>query len=83
MNIIDIVQKVVASYIDGKLIGYDELLADNGIDSASIIEIVIELEEIFNIEFSPERLNYQTLKSINTISDYLKVKIKYDNNNLL
>lgn len=76
MNVFDTIQEVVANYADGKLIGHDELLADNGIDSVAIIEIILELEEKFNVEFAPDQLNYQTLKCIRTIGEYFEKELK-------
>ena len=75
MNVYDTIQEVVANYVDGKMIGYDELLADYGIDSVAIIEIILELEEKFDIEFAPDQLTYQTLKCIRTIGEYFDANI--------
>lgn len=75
MEIKHTIQKVISSYVDGRLIQYDDLLIENGIDSVLMIEIVMELEEKFNIEFDPAQLNYKTLKSIRTISEYIQSEI--------
>jgi acyl carrier protein len=53
----------------------DEVLIEHGIDSVSIIEIVMELEEMFNIEFDSSSLNYKLLKSMESISKYIYLAI--------
>ena len=75
MDIMNTIQKVIAAHADDRLINYDDLLIENGIDSVLIIEIIMELEEMFNIEFDPARLNYKTLKCIRTIGEYIQLEI--------
>jgi len=40
-----------------------------GMDSISILKVVTELEDEYNIEFDDEDLNYDNLKSINSMID--------------
>ena len=47
----------------------NDLLLDKGVDSLSLINIVIEIENYFDIEIDPEDLNYNTLKSITDIAN--------------
>jgi acyl carrier protein len=47
----------------------NDLLLDKGVDSLSLINIVIEIENYFDIEIDPEDLNYKTLKSITDIAN--------------
>lgn len=75
MDIIKTIQKVISIHAEGRLIKYDDILIEKGIDSLMIIQIVIELEEIFSLEFDSARLNYKTLKSIRTISEYVQLEI--------
>ena len=37
MEIKDIIQKVISSYVDGRLIQHDDLLIENGFDSVLMI----------------------------------------------
>ena len=60
---------------------YETLLLENGIDSVSIIEIIMNIEEKFNIEFEPSMLNYNLFKSINTISEYVYKHLSKDQRN--
>lgn len=75
MEIMDKIQQIIASYVKGRTIQYDDLLIENGIDSVLMIEIIMEFEEKFNIEFDLARLNYNTLKSIRSISEYIQSEI--------
>lgn len=75
MEIMDKIQQIIASYVKGRKIQYDDLLIENGIDSVLMIEIIMEFEEKFNIEFDLARLNYNTLKSIRSISEYIQSEI--------
>lgn len=57
------------------ILEYSTLLTDIGIDSVKIIELVLYIESKFNIEFDPENLNYITLRSIDSISEYVYKKL--------
>lgn len=57
-------------------ITYDIPLSNVGIDSVKIIQLVIALEEKFDFEFEDEMLFYQTLRNINSISDYVFKRLK-------
>lgn len=61
------VRKIIKEQINVDLKDND-LLLENGVDSISLINIVVELENNFDIEFEPEMLNYKTLKSITDIA---------------
>jgi len=80
MDIMHMIQQVIASHIDDHSIQYDDLLIENGIDSVLIIEIIMELEEKFNVEFDLAQLNYKTLKSIRTIGKYIQTEIENSGN---
>lgn len=64
------VQEIINEQI-GKQIQIDDILLESGVDSISIIEVLISIEETFNIEFQSEMLNYKLLKSIRTVSEYV------------
>ena len=73
MNITqDQIKQEIKSLIESKIsncnIGYDDELKKHGISSIQIIEIVIDIEEKFEIEFNQGNLNADMLKSINAIS---------------
>lgn len=63
---------LILENLDEKVeITYDIPLSNVGIDSVKIIQLVIALEEKFDFEFEDEMLSYQTLRNINSISDYV------------
>ena len=53
-----------------KKLSYDDILMESGIDSISIIELILNIEEHYNIKFESSELNYKLLKSIRTTSEY-------------
>lgn len=66
------VSSLILENLDEKIeITYDIPLSNVGIDSVKIIQLVIALEEKFDFEFEDEMLTYQTLRNINSISDYV------------
>lgn len=64
------VQEIVYKCISIKL-DFDDILMESGIDSVFMIEIIVKIEENFNVEFELSSLNYKLLKSIRTISEYI------------
>ena len=51
----------------------DDLLLDNGVDSVSMINIVVDIENFFDIDFEPQDLNYKTLRTITDIANYINM----------
>ena len=73
MNINDImikVKQIIVSQTEKDDLDYYDLLLENGIDSVSMIEIIIDIEEAFEIVFDNTKLNYSLLRSIRSISEY-------------
>ena len=62
------VREIIKNQINVELKDND-LLLDNGVDSVSLINIIVEIENCFDIEFEPEDLNYKILKSITDIAN--------------
>ncbi|WP_394803926.1 phosphopantetheine-binding protein [Bacillus halotolerans] len=44
---------------------------DLGVDSTTIIEILLELEETFDVEFDVEDLEPGNLENVTSLSDYI------------
>lgn len=77
MGIIDKkIREIITEYTGNTQIKNDDVLLEVGVDSFSMIEIVVIIEEKLGIEFNPENLNYETLKSINSICKYVETEIK-------
>lgn len=69
-QILLMIQKIIYERVSLN-INYDELLYENGIDSVEMIDLLMDIEEKFDIEFDPSALNYRILKSIRTIGEYV------------
>lgn len=52
-------------------ISYDSPILENGITSMNIMELIVDIEEEYNIEFDANALNYRLLRTIKTISEYV------------
>lgn len=74
------IQGIVYEQIAVKL-DFDEILIENGLDSVSMIEFIVKIEEFFNVEFELSKLNYKLLKSIRTISEYVYQLLIEEKNN--
>lgn len=53
----------------------DTVLSEIGVDSINIIQIVVLIEEKYGIEFEDEKLTYKTLHTVNSISEYIFLRI--------
>lgn len=58
-------------YLDEKNITYTDLLSEIGLNSLKAIELIVDLENTFNFEFEDEMINYETLRTINSIAQYV------------
>ncbi len=75
-KIIETVRRIVIEEIQNDDIRNDATLLENGMDSITMINVVTILEEEFQIEFDPEKLTYETLKTINSISKYIQEELE-------
>lgn len=55
----------------GVEISYDEPILENGINSMNIMELIVDIEDEYNIEFDASVLNYRLLRTIRSISEYV------------
>ena len=67
----DIISKIISEKYLLNDIKLDDVLTEAGMDSINTIEMVVELERIFKFEFEVDKLSYETLQSISTISNYV------------
>lgn len=76
MNIVELKQiilKLAQDILDSDIEILSNMpLKSAGIDSNLIVQLIVAIEEEFNIEFEDEKLTYQTLKSVDTISEYVQ-----------
>ena len=70
MKIEDIMKKVqgIIEAETGILFEYDMVLLEKGLNSLSMISIVVKIEDEFSIEFEADALSYSVLKSIHSVS---------------
>lgn len=50
-----------------EIIGDEDVFNELGVDSLLLMEIIIDLEDIFNITFDDEKLTLDNLRTINNI----------------
>ena len=74
------IQGIVYEQTKAKL-EFDDILIENGLDSISMIDFIVKIEEIFDVEFELSKLNYKLLKSIRTISEYVYQLLVEENRN--
>lgn len=53
-------------------IGTEDDLSVLGINSVSFIKLVVEIEQEFDIEFEDDSLDFNNLKTIKDINDYIE-----------
>ncbi len=81
-NIQDRVKKVIIERLDMragvlKISGNTPLIGKGlGLDSASLVELVVAIEEEFQIMIDEEDINVDLLRDINSLSDYVCKKLE-------
>jgi acyl carrier protein len=60
--------------LDPAEIETDTALAEYGIDSFLLLELIVAIEEIFGVKFGQEDINTETLRSIGTLRDCIVAK---------
>lgn len=51
------------------------LMEDLGVDSVSVFEIVVGLEEVYGISFEDEEFRIETFRTPRSIADYVRGKL--------
>ncbi len=65
-NIIKILN-ISHEHIDQEVLSQD--IKEFGVDSLKIISLIIELEKLYQIDFKPQDLSFDKMRSISSISD--------------
>ena len=71
-TIVRLVEKVLNLNINTN---FEENLIDNGMDSVKVIQLLVELEENFNIEFADEDLQMKYFVSVKEILKLVSKKL--------
>jgi acyl carrier protein len=74
MSNIDIVKKILSEKVDVSKIKEEEKLADLGLDSLDLAEIMISIEEALGIEFTSNEI--LKLKTIKDVLNLIEIKSK-------
>ncbi len=71
------IMKILAamSLLDEGEIMENDMLTDIGIDSLKIVEVIMEIEDHFNIKFNDSDLDPEALDTVKSVIDLVK---KYD-----
>ena len=67
------VKRIVAEKmrLEAKEISSDSNIKDLGIDSISFVELIVQVEEIYDIEFDEDYLNVEEFSTIKNIAEYI------------
>jgi len=60
--------------IDPGDISTDAPLTDCGVDSFLLLEIIVAMEEMFSVQFDQADITSETLKSVSSLTDLIKLK---------
>lgn len=65
------IKEIVLQHTTVDNVDFDSPLSVYGVDSLSIIEIILEVENFFETEIDNSKLNYSSLKTIRSISNLI------------
>ena len=55
-------------------IATDEPLAEHGVDSFLLLELIVAMEEMFGIEFAQADITSDALRSVSTLAELIRAK---------
>lgn len=70
----DKIKQIIHSVIEVEITDDDDLF-EQGLNSINIIEIIVKIEDEFDIEFDEENLSFEYLKSLSSICKYVNSKL--------
>ena len=74
MNIKEEVSKVLAKRVDVSSLKEDDSLSALGLDSLDLVEVMLEIEEVFNIEFDSNEI--EEAKTLKDVLDLITKKLQ-------
>lgn len=74
MNIKEEVSKVLAKRVDVSALKEDDNLSALGLDSLDLVEVMLEIEEVFHIEFDSNEI--EEAKTLRDVLDLINKKVK-------
>jgi len=60
--------------LDPQEIDADTALADYGVDSFLLLEIIVGMEETFEVQFDQSDITSETLRSVSSLADLIRLK---------
>lgn len=69
-----IIERLFLKFTPDEIENDKSLMEDYGIDSFSIMEIVVGLEELYGIKFEPGEFQLSLFKSIDSIAEFVRSK---------
>jgi len=74
MNIKEEVSKVLAKRVDVSSLKEDDNLSALGLDSLDLVEVMLEIEEVFHIEFDSGEI--EETKTLKDVLDLIQKKVQ-------
>lgn len=74
MDIKEEVRKIIAKRVDVSELKEEDNLTVLGLDSLDLVEVMLEIEEVFSIEFSSEEI--EECKTLKDVLDLISKKAK-------
>ena len=74
MNIKEEVSKVLAKRVDVSSLKEDDNLSALGLDSLDLVEVLLEIEEVFHIEFDSGEI--EETKTLKDVLDLIQKKVQ-------
>ncbi|ACL76846.1 acyl carrier protein [Ruminiclostridium cellulolyticum] len=62
----------VAQFNNDNVVADSDLRDNYGVDSIVLVELLVEIEDIFGITFDSSSLTYETFSTVNSITDYIE-----------
>ena len=75
-QVINAISKLLEDENKKELLDFNNDLSTLGFNSISFIKLVLELEDIFNIEFDDELLSYKKFISLDNLCDYIDIRMQ-------
>ena len=77
-NIFEVVKEILINSLEVKVssesISMNMSLQDLGLNSISMIKMIVQLEERFGFEFEDEFLSFEKLNSIKSVVEYVQLR---------
>ena len=74
MEIKEEVRKIIAKRVDVSNLKEEDQLSALGLDSLDLVEVMLEIEEVFNIEFANEEI--EGCKTFKDVLNLISSKVK-------